>query len=94
MATRLRTPSTDQSSRRPSHHTTRTRRANFLIDRCPDTGSTFTTGSCVFLNYRKAEGLSRRASRMLPPPPTTPPFELVSLRTGLYCNGIEPGHFQ
>ncbi|GFW15548.1 hypothetical protein TNCV_4656881 [Trichonephila clavipes] len=45
--TRLRTPSIDQSLRRPSHHTTRVRRAKCLIGRCPDTGSTFTTSPCL-----------------------------------------------
>ncbi|GFS92653.1 uncharacterized protein TNCV_1160971 [Trichonephila clavipes] len=37
--TRLRMPSTAQSSKRPPHYTIRMRRANCLIDRCPDTGS-------------------------------------------------------
>ncbi|GFW07213.1 hypothetical protein TNCV_3694071 [Trichonephila clavipes] len=41
-ATRFRMPSTDQLLRRPSHHTTSRRRANFLIGCYPDTGSTFT----------------------------------------------------
>ncbi|GFS74807.1 transposable element Tcb2 transposase [Trichonephila clavipes] len=47
-------PSTDQSSRRPSHHMTRIRRTNCLIVCFPDTPSvTFTTGPCVLLNHRK-----------------------------------------
>ncbi|GFV15354.1 hypothetical protein TNCV_4833811 [Trichonephila clavipes] len=49
----LRTTSTDESSRRPSHPTTRTRRANCHIGRCQDTGSTFPTDPCVFPNHRK-----------------------------------------
>ncbi|GFV19371.1 HTH_Tnp_Tc3_2 domain-containing protein [Trichonephila clavipes] len=70
----LRKPSKDQSSRRPSHHTARTRRANYLIGRCPNTGSTFTTAPCVFPNHRKhlAEGhlVSRGSLRVLPMTPT------------------------
>ncbi|GFV98802.1 uncharacterized protein TNCV_2913191 [Trichonephila clavipes] len=68
--TRPRTPSTDQSSRRPSYHTTSTRRVNCLIDHCPGTDSTFTTGFCVFTNHRKALAerhlVSRRPLRVLP----------------------------
>ncbi|GFU83804.1 transposable element Tcb2 transposase [Trichonephila clavipes] len=44
METGLTAPFTNQSSRRPSHHTTRPNRANSLIGRCPDAGITFTKG--------------------------------------------------
>ncbi|GFV45345.1 hypothetical protein TNCV_2824891 [Trichonephila clavipes] len=56
LATRLRTPSTDQSLRRPSHPTTRTCKAICHIGHYPDTGSTFTTGPYVFPNHRKMPG--------------------------------------
>ncbi|GFV42918.1 uncharacterized protein TNCV_1587261 [Trichonephila clavipes] len=49
--TTLRAPSSDHSLRRSSYHTTRPRRANCLIGHCPNTGSTFTTDPCVFLNH-------------------------------------------
>ncbi|GFU35696.1 hypothetical protein TNCV_1203701 [Trichonephila clavipes] len=52
-APRLRTPSTDQSTRRKSRHTSHKRRANCLIGHCPDTGSTFTTSPCVLLKHRR-----------------------------------------
>ncbi|GFV46399.1 uncharacterized protein TNCV_3232881 [Trichonephila clavipes] len=42
--TRLRTPSIDQSSRRPPHRKKCTRTDNCLIGRHPGTGSTFTKG--------------------------------------------------
>ncbi|GFV87959.1 hypothetical protein TNCV_782391 [Trichonephila clavipes] len=53
-ATRLRVPSTDQSSRILSHLMIHTRRANYLIGCCPDPGSIFTTGRCAFPKHRKA----------------------------------------
>ncbi|GFT04501.1 hypothetical protein TNCV_1930101 [Trichonephila clavipes] len=56
MATKLKTPSIDQSSRKQSYHTTRTPRGNCLIGRCPDTSRTFTTGSCACPNHRKVPG--------------------------------------
>ncbi|GFX13592.1 uncharacterized protein TNCV_3136651 [Trichonephila clavipes] len=49
--TRLRTPSTDQSSRRPPHRKKCTRTANCFIGRHPGTGSTFIRGPCVFSNH-------------------------------------------
>ncbi|GFW16204.1 cadherin EGF LAG seven-pass G-type receptor 2 [Trichonephila clavipes] len=61
--TRLRTLSTDQSLRRPSHHSTRTRRANCLIGHFPDTRSTFTSGPCVFPNHSKASSVRVWRSR-------------------------------
>ncbi|GFW66671.1 uncharacterized protein TNCV_1371041 [Trichonephila clavipes] len=54
--TRLRTPSTDQSSRRPPHRKKCKRAANCLIGRHPGTGSTFIRGPCVFSNHMKAPG--------------------------------------
>ncbi|GFX76910.1 uncharacterized protein TNCV_3279451 [Trichonephila clavipes] len=73
--TRLRTPSTDQSSRRPSHHTKRTRIDNCLIGRCPDTSSIFTTRAPVSsrtIASRLSEGhlVSQRPLRVLPMIPT------------------------
>ncbi|PRD25204.1 UNVERIFIED_CONTAM: hypothetical protein NCL1_41578 [Trichonephila clavipes] len=54
--TRLRTPSTDQSSRRPPHRIKCTHAASYLIGRYPGKGSTFTRGHCVFSNHTKAPG--------------------------------------
>ncbi|GFU50874.1 uncharacterized protein TNCV_4460831 [Trichonephila clavipes] len=51
--TRLRTLSTNQSSRRTPHRKKCTRTAGCFISRHPDTGSTFTRGSCVFSNLSK-----------------------------------------
>ncbi|GFX98449.1 uncharacterized protein TNCV_4002181 [Trichonephila clavipes] len=84
--TKLRTPSTDQSSRRPSHRKKCTRTANCFITRHPDTGSTFNKGHCVFLNHKKVPG--RRTFGITVPimraalgvHPSKPPFRVV-LRT-------------
>ncbi|GFV98651.1 transposable element Tcb2 transposase [Trichonephila clavipes] len=53
----LRTPSTDQSSRRPPHRKKCPRTANCFISRHPGTGSTFTRGLCVFSNHTKVAWL-------------------------------------
>ncbi|GFX97806.1 uncharacterized protein TNCV_4904571 [Trichonephila clavipes] len=55
--TRLRTPSTYQSSRRPPHRKKCTRKARCFISRHSGKDSTFTRDR-VFSNYRKAPGLS------------------------------------
>ncbi|GFT67780.1 uncharacterized protein TNCV_271691 [Trichonephila clavipes] len=54
--TRLRTPSTDQSSRRTPHRKKCTRITNCFICRHLGKGSTFTRGLCVFSNHTKAPG--------------------------------------
>ncbi|GFU16003.1 uncharacterized protein TNCV_1299711 [Trichonephila clavipes] len=56
--TRLRTPSTDQSSRRPPLRKKCTRTANCFIGRHPGTGSTFTRApvSSRTIRRRLAEG--------------------------------------
>ncbi|GFV40851.1 uncharacterized protein TNCV_4391121 [Trichonephila clavipes] len=56
--TRLRTLSTDQSSRRPPHRKKCTLTANFFISRHPGTGSTFTRAPVSSQNIRRhlAEG--------------------------------------
>ncbi|GFU64293.1 hypothetical protein TNCV_3781041 [Trichonephila clavipes] len=51
--TKLRTPSTDQSSRRLKLRKKCKRTANCFIGRPPGTGSTFSRGPCVFSNYTK-----------------------------------------
>ncbi|GFX17585.1 transposable element Tcb2 transposase [Trichonephila clavipes] len=53
MKTRLRTSSTDQSSRRPPHRNEFTRIANCFIGRHPGTDSTFIRHPCVFSNHTK-----------------------------------------
>ncbi|GFU51713.1 hypothetical protein TNCV_1213431 [Trichonephila clavipes] len=77
--------------------TTHTRRANSLIGCCPDLGSLFTTGPCVYPNHRKASGretsditapITCAANNTYSP---TPPFGVVSRTTGLECYGMEPG---
>ncbi|GFV97755.1 hypothetical protein TNCV_2313401 [Trichonephila clavipes] len=99
-ATRLRTPSADQSSRRPSHHTTCPSRANCLIGHYPDTSSTFTTDPCVFLNHLKAPGggtfgiVARITCAANDTYPLTTSFGEVSRMARLNCNGMEPGHLQ
>ncbi|GFX37289.1 transposable element Tcb2 transposase [Trichonephila clavipes] len=50
------TPSTDQSSRRPSHRKKCTRTTNCFIGRYPGTGSTFIRSPCAFSNHTKAPG--------------------------------------
>ncbi|GFT74341.1 uncharacterized protein TNCV_539011 [Trichonephila clavipes] len=54
--TRLRTPSTDLSSRRPKRRKKCTRKANCFNGRHPGTSSTFPRGPCVFSNHKKATG--------------------------------------
>ncbi|GFW44554.1 uncharacterized protein TNCV_4481001 [Trichonephila clavipes] len=63
--TRLRTPSTDQSSRRPPHCKKCTRTANCFISRHPGTGSIFNRGPCVFSNHSKGPGRRTLGSRCL-----------------------------
>ncbi|GFV14261.1 uncharacterized protein TNCV_1163841 [Trichonephila clavipes] len=71
---RLRTPSSDQSSRRLPHSKKCTRTANCFIGRHRRASSTFTGGPGVFSNHTKdpAEGHlgSRRPLRVLPLTPT------------------------
>ncbi|GFS48837.1 hypothetical protein TNCV_3025541 [Trichonephila clavipes] len=71
-----------------------------LVGCCPDTSSTFTTGPCASPNHRKATG-SKICGIVAPiicaandTYQSTPPFGVVSLTTGLNCNGMEPGHLQ
>ncbi|GFT81172.1 uncharacterized protein TNCV_3882761 [Trichonephila clavipes] len=54
--TRLRMPSTDQSSRGPPHRKKCTRTVNCFIDRQPGTGSAFIRSPCVFSNHAKSSG--------------------------------------
>ncbi|PRD29839.1 UNVERIFIED_CONTAM: hypothetical protein NCL1_28173 [Trichonephila clavipes] len=54
--TRLRMPSTEQSSRRPPHRKKCTRTANCFNGRHPGTGSTLTRGPCVLSNHTKEPG--------------------------------------
>ncbi|GFW71844.1 hypothetical protein TNCV_3220201 [Trichonephila clavipes] len=77
--------STDQSSRRPSHHTTRTSRTNCL---------------CVFPYHRKepgrmtsgiVESITCAANDTHPP---TPPLGVVSCTTGSDYNRMGPGRLQ
>ncbi|GFX33148.1 uncharacterized protein TNCV_5043151 [Trichonephila clavipes] len=70
--TSLRTPSTDQWSRRPPHSEKCTRTANCFIGRHPCTGSTFTRGPRVFSNHTKTDGHlgSRHPLRVLLLTPT------------------------
>ncbi|GFU51726.1 hypothetical protein TNCV_3195951 [Trichonephila clavipes] len=44
--------------------TTHTRRANSLIGCCPDLGSLFTTGPCVYPNHRKTSGRETSARHL------------------------------
>ncbi|GFX55035.1 hypothetical protein TNCV_2305581 [Trichonephila clavipes] len=93
-ATRLRTPSTDQSSR--NRHIIQ----HALIRRYPDSGHTFTTDSSVFSNHCKVSG--GRTFGITAPitcnvhhtHSSTPPFGVVSRTMGLDCNGMKPGHLQ
>ncbi|GFW87291.1 transposable element Tcb2 transposase [Trichonephila clavipes] len=72
--TRLRTPSTDQSSRRRPHRKKYTYTPNCFIDCHPGTGSTLIRSPCVFSNHTKrlADGYlgSRCPLRVLPLTPT------------------------
>ncbi|PRD27477.1 UNVERIFIED_CONTAM: hypothetical protein NCL1_35241 [Trichonephila clavipes] len=68
--TRLKTPSTDQSSRRPPHRKKCTRTAICFIGRHPRTGNTFTRGPCVFSNHIKGHLGSRRPLHVQPLTPT------------------------
>ncbi|GFV67568.1 uncharacterized protein TNCV_4622481 [Trichonephila clavipes] len=94
---RLRTPSTDQSSRRPPQRKKCTRTANCFIGRHTGIGSPFTRGSCVFSNHTKAPG--RRTLGIAAPitcaalgaHSTTPPFGVVLRTKKLDCSGLEPG---
>ncbi|GFX11576.1 transposable element Tcb1 transposase [Trichonephila clavipes] len=74
MKTRFRTPSTDKSSRRPSHRKKCKRIANCFIGRHPGPGNTFTRGPCVFSNHTKAPGWQSR-----PYLPLTPTHRLLRL---------------
>ncbi|GFW17871.1 transposable element Tcb2 transposase [Trichonephila clavipes] len=62
----MRTPSTDQSSRRSPHRKNCTRTVNYFIGRHTGTGSTFTRGHCIL--GRRLE--SRRPLRVLSLMPT------------------------
>ncbi|GFW43148.1 transposable element Tcb2 transposase [Trichonephila clavipes] len=81
----LRTPSTDQSSRRPPHRKKCTRTANCFIGRHPGTDSTFTRGpvSSRTIRRRLAEGHlgSRCPLRVLPLTPTHRRFRLEWCRS-------------
>ncbi|GFT37344.1 uncharacterized protein TNCV_4284961 [Trichonephila clavipes] len=99
MKTRLRTPSTYQSSRRPPHCKKCARTANCFIGRHPGTGSTLTRGRCVFSNHTK-EPVWRTFGITVPitcatldAHPSTQPFGVVPRpRTRkLDCSGMEPG---
>ncbi|GFV56024.1 transposable element Tcb2 transposase [Trichonephila clavipes] len=75
MNTRFRTPSIDQSSRRPPHSKKYTCTANCFIGRHPGAGSTFILGDPVSsrtIRRHLAEGHlgSRRPLRVLPLTPT------------------------
>ncbi|GFU47590.1 uncharacterized protein TNCV_2443121 [Trichonephila clavipes] len=82
--TRLRTPSTDHSSRIPPHHKKCTRTAYCFSGCHPGTGRTFTRGSCVFSNHTKppAEGHlgSQRPLRVLLLKPTHQRLYLLGCR--------------
>ncbi|GFV91207.1 uncharacterized protein TNCV_897281 [Trichonephila clavipes] len=73
-AIKLRAPSTVQSSKRPSHHTTRMYRVNCLIGRYLDSSSTFTAGPVSSQNITRCmveqHLVSRRPLRVLPMTPT------------------------
>ncbi|GFV94288.1 uncharacterized protein TNCV_2267421 [Trichonephila clavipes] len=58
--TRPSTPSTDQSSRRPSHRKECTRTTNCFIVHHPGTGRTFIRGPCVFSNHTSEGHLGSR----------------------------------
>ncbi|GFW18302.1 transposable element Tcb2 transposase [Trichonephila clavipes] len=89
--TDVRTPSTDQSSRRPPHRKKCTHTANCFIGRHPGTGSTFTRGPCVFFNPTKVPGCTTfgiAASitcAALDAHPSTPPFGVVLRTRKLDC---------
>ncbi|GFV48014.1 HTH_Tnp_Tc3_2 domain-containing protein [Trichonephila clavipes] len=97
MKTRLRTPSTDKSSRRPPHRKNYTRKDKCFNGHHPGTGSTFTMGPCVFLTIRRRliEGHlgSRRPLRVLlstPPPINASVFSgATHEETGLQRNGTQ-----
>ncbi|GFS78574.1 uncharacterized protein TNCV_3148011 [Trichonephila clavipes] len=80
LKTRLRTPSTDQSSRRPPHRKKYTRTANCFIDRHPGTDGTFTSPPVSSRNIRRylAKGNlgSRLSLRVLSLTPTYRCFRL------------------
>ncbi|GFT31645.1 uncharacterized protein TNCV_230841 [Trichonephila clavipes] len=95
--TRLRMPSTDQSSRRPSYRKKCTRTANCFIRRHSSTGSTFIRGSCVFLNHTKMPGgktfgiTAPITCAALDAHPSMPPFGVVPCTRKLDCSAMEPG---
>ncbi|GFX46397.1 uncharacterized protein TNCV_238591 [Trichonephila clavipes] len=92
-----RTPSTDQSFRRPPHRKKCTRIANCFIDRYPGTGSIFIRDPCVFSNHTKAPG--RKTFGIAAPitcaaldaHPSTPPFGVVPRSKKLDLSGMERG---
>ncbi|GFY03986.1 uncharacterized protein TNCV_1197651 [Trichonephila clavipes] len=96
MKTRLRTPSTDQSSRRPPHRKKCTRIANCFIGRHPGTGTTFIRSPCVFSNHAKEPGwrtigiVAPITSSALDVHPSTPPFGVVPRTRKLDCHGMKP----
>ncbi|GFU29198.1 uncharacterized protein TNCV_278121 [Trichonephila clavipes] len=97
MKTRLRTPSTDQSSRISPHRKKCTSTVTCFICRRPSIDSTFTRDSCVFSNQTKAPGCRTFGIVMtitrvaLDTHPSTPSFGVVPHTRKLDCSGIEPG---
>ncbi|GFS48468.1 uncharacterized protein TNCV_2297821 [Trichonephila clavipes] len=87
-----RTPSKDQSSKRPPHRKKFTLTDNCFIGRHPVTDDTFIRGPCVLSNHTKAlaEGHSgsRRPLRVLA---LTPPFRVVPRKRKLDYSRMEPG---
>ncbi|GFU33963.1 uncharacterized protein TNCV_656291 [Trichonephila clavipes] len=95
--TRLRTPLTDQSLRRPPHRKKLTRTTYCFSGRHPCTGSTFTMEPCVFSNHTKASGLMTFGIAVpitCAAHPSTAPFGVVQRTRKLDCNGMEPGRLE
>ncbi|GFX13499.1 uncharacterized protein TNCV_2192531 [Trichonephila clavipes] len=90
--TRLRMPSTNQSSRRPLHRKQFTRTANCFIGRHPGTSIIFIRGpvSSRTIRWYLAKGHleSWCPLRMLP---LTPPFGVVSCTKKLDCSRMDLG---
>ncbi|GFY32541.1 uncharacterized protein TNCV_3560491 [Trichonephila clavipes] len=91
MKTTLRTPSADQSSRRPPHRKKCIRTANCFIGRHPGTSRTFTRGPCVFWRRRKFRIAALIKCIALDTHPSAPPFGGVLRMKKLDCSGMEPG---
>ncbi|GFW46857.1 uncharacterized protein TNCV_2982131 [Trichonephila clavipes] len=86
--TRLRTPSTDQSSRGPPHRKKCTPSAAIEVQIAPSLGASVSSRT---IRRRLAEIAVTITCAALDAHPSTPPFEVVPRTRKLDCSGMEPG---